>query len=155
MPLYFSRKIYISTCFTNLKIIWRVIFAFITKRQKKKIVFSICFAESCYRGSVHSSRERGTTSFLSLGTTYSSSASRHHISKLCLWVSVLYLDLFVVATNAMCLNLIFCLPYIISPQNVFCIETLSDGRGHLHYFLSSATYFAPKSSGNFRSLPWM
>lgn len=131
------------------------IFAFITKRQKKeKIVFSICFGESCYRGSVHSSRE-GHHQFSSLGTTYSSSASCHHISKLCLWVSVLYLDLFVVATNAMCPNLIFCLPYIISPQKCFT-ETLSDGRGYLHYFLFIChLLFAPKSSGNFRSLPWM
>ena len=36
-------------------------FCFYQKRQKLKIIFSVCFAVSCYRGSAHPSR--GTPSF--------------------------------------------------------------------------------------------
>lgn len=125
----------------------RRIFAFTTKRQNRNSVQHLFCRGLLQRRCAL--QQRGASPIFFSGNYIQQLASPHHSSKLCLWVSVLYLDLFVAAINTMCPNLIFCLPYVISPQQCFT-ETLSDGRGHLHYFLFICyLLFVPKSSGNF------
>lgn len=63
------------------------ILALKTKRRKSKTAFSISFAGSPYRGSVHPEQREWRHQALSLGTTFSISASSRHSFELCLGAS--------------------------------------------------------------------
>ena len=82
------QKIYISTCFlTNWKKS-KESFCFY-KIKVKKITFSICFAGNCLRGITHP-QSRQAPSWEPHSATQDQGANSF---KLCLWASVLYLDL--------------------------------------------------------------
>ena len=61
------------------------IFTFMKKRWNVKIVFSICFAASHYKGMPNTLQQMWHHHSPSRGTALSISASSHHSSKLCPW----------------------------------------------------------------------
>lgn len=93
IPLRSYKTPMLTTIFAN----WRESkkdFRFYEKRWKMKIVFSICFAGSCYRGSAPQAARVAPPSSVP-GNLHSGSQHEAALSsELCLTASVPYLDLF-------------------------------------------------------------
>ena len=73
------------------------------RKVKVKIGFRVCFvAVSHYGDSTHPKQQESHCQTPFLGTAGSISASSHHSFEMCLWASVLFLDLFCASVSRMC-----------------------------------------------------
>ena len=104
------------------------------KRWKVELALSVCFAASSYRGSTHPELEDWHHQAPSLETILSILASSRHSFQLCLWASVLYLDLFCTSVSKMCSKVIvFSLYAVLAYESFHRNALLSNSRGTLYW----------------------
>lgn len=99
--LHFYVRFTLAFVFINLKKHEEGFWSY-EKREKAKIAFHVCFALSCYWGSVHPEQGEWPHQTPSLRSTLITSASNHCCFGLCPWASVLYLRLFCASLSKMC-----------------------------------------------------
>ena len=97
-PLHFYERPTLVPVFTNRKK-FEEDFCFYEKRWKAKIALGICFAVNCFTVSTHPEQEnwhhQAPSPAIVLGL-------KPHRFEMCLWASVIYLNIFCVSVNKMC-----------------------------------------------------
>ena len=129
--LCFYGKIYVSTL-ANLK--KSKDFHFHEKKVKSESTLSVCFAASCCRDSTCPELQDWHRQAPSLGTMFSVLASGCRSFELCLWASVLYLDLFCTPVSKMCSKvIIFSLYAVLVYKRFHRNALLLDNRGTMYW----------------------
>ena len=107
-------------------------FHFYNERWKLKIAFSVCFAVSCSRSSVHPSRESGPVQRLPQ-KVHAVSHLQGSIGMNCLWASVLHLCLFSASVTQVCPKVTASLLFHTSALQRFHRQALPlENGGNLH-----------------------